>query len=234
MLMHGFPYDIHFYVDVAPQLAGMPRHRPLFARLPIAAQFSLSRATEAQFGQSRAMQPSSQDGSCVPQNRPSCFQMGASQAAASAMALAERRAFIHPAFGSRKRRKSCRQVEQIQSDPHFAASFERIPIPGERHTRIDGYVRKVLRKIAAARHASEPAPSAALPYRSGAAGWRPSVKMSLCNFDHNTKIAAAASQKMRSTIFIDQASDAPICKVWMQPMVTNVSQIGRHDEALAN
>ena len=35
MLMHGFPYDIHSYVDVAPQLAaaGLPRHRSLSARL---------------------------------------------------------------------------------------------------------------------------------------------------------------------------------------------------------
>ena len=35
MLMHGFPYDIHAYVDVAPQLAaaGVPRHRSLSARL---------------------------------------------------------------------------------------------------------------------------------------------------------------------------------------------------------
>jgi hypothetical protein len=53
-----------------------------------------------------------------------------------------------------------------------------------------------------------------------------SVKMILCNFDHNTKIAAGAPQ-MRSTIFIDQPSDAPMCKVWMQPMVTNVNQIKR-------
>ncbi len=35
MLMHGFPYDIHSYVDVAPLLAAqrLPRHRALFARL---------------------------------------------------------------------------------------------------------------------------------------------------------------------------------------------------------
>jgi hypothetical protein len=46
-----------------------------------------------------------------------------------------------------------------------------------------------------------------------------SVKMILCNFDHNTKIAAGASQ-MRS---IDRPSDASMCKVWMQPMVTNVN-----------
>ncbi len=35
MLMHGFPYDIHSFVDVAPMLAaaGLPRHRSLSARL---------------------------------------------------------------------------------------------------------------------------------------------------------------------------------------------------------
>jgi hypothetical protein len=54
-----------------------------------------------------------------------------------------------------------------------------------------------------------------------------SVKMSVCNFDHNRRIAAGASQKMRSTILIDQPSDAPMCKVWMEPMATTVSQVGR-------
>ena len=35
MLMHGFPYDIHAYVDVAPLAGrpGLPRHRSLSARL---------------------------------------------------------------------------------------------------------------------------------------------------------------------------------------------------------
>ena len=34
ILLHGWPYDIHDYVDVAPILAAqrLPRHRPAFAR----------------------------------------------------------------------------------------------------------------------------------------------------------------------------------------------------------
>ena len=35
ILLHGWPYDIHSYVDVAPLLAaaGLPGHRPVSARL---------------------------------------------------------------------------------------------------------------------------------------------------------------------------------------------------------
>jgi hypothetical protein len=43
---------------------------------------------------------------------------------------------------------------------------------------------------------------------------------------HVTRIAACTSQ-MRSTIFIDRASNTPMCKVWVHPTVTNVNQIGR-------
>jgi hypothetical protein len=57
--------------------------------------------------------------------------------------------------------------------------------------------------------------------------------MSLCNFDHITKIAARTS-RMRSTVCIDQVSDAPMRKVWVQPMATNVTGSDARDEALAN
>jgi hypothetical protein len=44
-----------------------------------------------------------------------------------------------------------------------------------------------------------------------------SAKNSLCNFDHVTKIAAGASQ-MRSTIFINQASDALLRYPCVEPI----------------
>jgi hypothetical protein len=53
-----------------------------------------------------------------------------------------------------------------------------------------------------------------------------SVKISLCNFDHIKKIAARPSQ-ISSTIFFDQPSSAPMCKMWVEPMVINVNQMER-------
>ena len=55
MLMHGFPYDIHAYVDVAPQLAaaGLPRHRSLSARLrtdPVSRQATPRSGEQAALG----------------------------------------------------------------------------------------------------------------------------------------------------------------------------------------
>jgi hypothetical protein len=54
------------------------------------------------------------------------------------------------------------------------------------------------------------------------------VKKSLCNFDHITKIVAGLSLR-RSTIIIDQASSASMCKVWVpaSTLTTNVKRIGR-------
>ena len=55
LLLHGFPYDIHSYVDVAPMLAGagLPRHRALSAR-PRTRRALLDAATRARASRARS------------------------------------------------------------------------------------------------------------------------------------------------------------------------------------
>jgi hypothetical protein len=50
------------------------------------------------------------------------------------------------------------------------------------------------------------------------------VKKSLFYFDHLAEPLQAPLRQ--STIFIDQTPNRPVCKVRVQPIVTNVTQIG--------